>query len=235
MKQRPKKPNLKIKNNSLPIVDWQSFLPAPIIGVDEVGRGCLAGSVYAAAVILNPAYSVDHYTDSKLLSEPRREELFEEILLRHQIGIGFASVDEIFEMNIFRASLLAMRRAVEKLKQRTGHILVDGKFPIPDMKAFRQTPLIKGDLRAKPIAAASIVAKVSRDREMKKWAEKYPHYGFERHKGYATVDHKEAIQSFGVLHIHRKAFAGVREFVERSAEVDVISTVPRTVGRSPSS
>ncbi len=192
--------------------EWQGLTPAPIIGVDEVGRGCLAGPVYAAAAILNPNKDFSHYTDSKLLSVSRREKFAQEILENHRIGVGFATVAEIEELNILRAALLAMRRAVLALNVETGHLLVDGTFPVPDLKGFRQTTLIKGDLRAEPVAAASIVAKVTRDRVVSELEEKFPQYGFAKHKGYSTQAHKAAIQKFGPCAEHRRTFAGVKEY-----------------------
>jgi ribonuclease HII len=195
--------------------DWKSLSPGPIIGVDEVGRGCLAGPVYAAAVIIKSEDFVSEFTDSKKLSEIRRDFLAEQIHKHHMVGIGFATRAEIDRINIFQASLLAMKRAVEELKLTSGHIIVDGKFPIPDMKGFLQTPLIKGDLRAAPVAAASIVAKVTRDALMKKLAEKFPQYGFERHKGYSTEEHKEAIKRVGPCYEHRQTFSGVKEYLQQ--------------------
>lgn len=192
--------------------NWLGLTPQPVIGVDEVGRGCLAGPVYAAAAILNTQHSYAHYTDSKLLSAARREKFAQEILAHHQVGIGFATVAEIEEMNILRAALLAMRRAVLALKVDCGHLLVDGTFPVPDLKGFRQTTLIKGDLRAEPVAAASIVAKVTRDRVVSELEEKYPQYGFAKHKGYSTQAHKAAIKQFGPCSEHRRTFAGVKEY-----------------------
>lgn len=193
--------------------DCSGLKTRPLIGVDEVGRGCLAGSVYAAAVILDESKCLDEFTDSKLISAPRREELAEQIKREHRVAVAFASVSEIDKLNIFQASLLAMWRAVLALKQDTGHVLVDGKFTIPHLKSFPQTAVIKGDLRVKAIAAASIVAKVARDSEMITMAKRYPDYGFENHKGYSTVFHKEAIKKWGVLKIHRRTFMGVKEYV----------------------
>lgn len=195
----------------LPPVEWQSLLPNPIIGVDEVGRGCLAGPVFAAAVILPSDFSVEGITDSKLLSEARREKLAELIQAQAQVGIGFASVGEIDRLNILQATFLAMRRAIENLGVGIGHVLVDGNQRISGLEGFRQTPVVKGDLRATPIGAASIVAKVTRDQLMKRMAEKYPLYGFEKHKGYASALHLEAIQKHGPCVQHRSTFAGVRE------------------------
>lgn len=184
-----------------------------MIGVDEVGRGCLAGSVYAAAAILTPEFSVAGVTDSKLLSELRREQLVPEILAQARVCVAFADVDEIAELNILQATFLAMRRAIEGLGVQTGHLLVDGNQKIPKLaSSFQQTTLVKGDLRAAPIAAASIVAKVTRDRYMVELAERFPGYGFEKHKGYGSPEHKSAIQRLGPCLEHRRTFAGVREF-----------------------
>ena len=192
--------------------EWYGLQPSPIIGVDEVGRGCLAGPVFAAAVILPADFDIEGITDSKLLSEARREELAERIHDKCQVGIGFASVGEIDRINILQASFLAMRRAIENLGAGTGHVIVDGNQKINMLDGgFRQTTVIKGDLRATPIGAASIVAKVARDTMMKKLGEKYPVYGFEKHKGYAAPIHIAAIQKFGPCVHHRSTFAGVRE------------------------
>lgn len=202
------------RKGSLKRVDWRTFLPAPVVGVDEAGRGCLAGPVVAGAVILkspNPKKRLK-FGDSKALSALRREELFLEIQAEHQWAVGFASVEEIETLNIFRASLLAMRRAVAGLRVTSGHALVDGKFKIPDLDvSFSQTALIKGDARCAPVSAASIVAKVTRDRLMVELAEKFPSYGFEIHKGYATELHRTRIQEFGPCEHHRRTFAGVLE------------------------
>lgn len=196
-------------------IDWRSFSPAPIIGVDEVGRGCLAGPVYAAAVIFRSDLLSDLVTDSKLLSEKRREELAEQILKEHHVGIGSASVEEIDQINILNAALLAMKRAVEQLGVVSGHILVDGNKKIPNLPSFAQTTIVKGDLRAAPISAASIVAKVTRDRLMKELGAQYPVYGFEVHKGYSTPVHKQSIVAHGPCIEHRTTFAGVKEFINR--------------------
>lgn len=191
--------------------DWVNLSPRPIIGVDEVGRGCLAGPVYAGAVILDQKFSYTQYVDSKLLSARRREELALEIHAHHQVGLGFATVEEIERLNILQASLLAMARAVAALKVSAGHVLVDGNMTVPRLKGFTQTTLVKGDLRAEPVAAASIVAKVARDRLLGEMAKDFPQYGFAQHKGYSTAQHKAAIRRFGPCAVHRRAFAGVRE------------------------
>jgi ribonuclease HII len=199
-----------VKSKSLGPVDWTTIQPAPVIGVDEVGRGCLAGPVVAAAVILSyPQKNV--FFDSKLVPAPRREELLKHVESDHRWAVGFASVDEINELNILHASLLAMRRAVEALGAlECGHLLVDGKFRVPGAGLhFEQTTLIQGDSRCEPISAASIVAKVTRDRYMKNLAENFPEYGFEIHKGYATLHHRDMLAALGPTEIHRRKFRGV--------------------------
>lgn len=194
--------------------NWQLVTPSPIIGVDEVGRGCLAGPVYAAAVILNPEKPFAHYTDSKLLSGSRRDQYSNEIRLYHKVGVGFATVSEIDQLNILQAALLAMKRAIRNLGVTSGHLLVDGNVKIPGLPEFSQTTLIKGDLRAEPIGAASIVAKVARDQRLTELEELYPEYGFAQHKGYSTVVHKKAIARVGPCPEHRRTFAGVKEYCE---------------------
>lgn len=214
---------MKKKKIRWPALDWHSYTPSPVIGVDEVGRGCLAGPVCAAAVILNPDVSARAYKDSKMLSEARREALAQEIQQHHRWGIGFASVEEINQLNIFHASLLAMKRAVQQLGVKRGHILVDGKFPIRNMKSFRQTPIIKGDLRCKAISAASILAKVARDQLMKQLHQEYPVYDFQRHKGYSTPQHKELIKIYRPCAIHRRHFAGVKEHFQEQLKFEIPS------------
>lgn len=187
------------------------------IGVDEAGRGCLAGPVYAGAVIFNRRERSTEIRDSKTLSEIRRENVYEYILKRHRVGIGFATVEEITQFNILGAALLAMKRAVEELKLRddekeSAHVYVDGDQPIRNFR-LAQTAVVSGDERMKVIAAASIVAKVNRDREVRKLAELFPQYGLASHKGYATEEHRLAIKKHGPSVIHRPTFAGVREFV----------------------
>lgn len=192
-------------------------LPGPVIGVDEVGRGCLAGRVYAAAVILPQDFTQTEITDSKLIPEERRTVIALEIRQVAQVCVAFAEVEEIDEINILKASLLAMKRAVDGLGVKSGTVLVDGNQKIPQLsKDFEQITIIKGDLRAKAIGAASIVAKVERDQEMIKLAQTYPNYGFEKHKGYASESHRKAIQEFGPSPIHRKTFGCVKEFVVTS-------------------
>lgn len=196
--------------------DLHSIKDQFIIGIDEVGRGCLAGPVYAAAVLWNLESTVIPVTDSKMLSASRREKLSQLIFANHKVGIGSASVEEISELNILQATFLAMRRALQELGVATGHLLIDGNQRLPGVTGFQQTTLIKGDFRAPPIAAASIVAKVTRDRLMAEFAETYPGYGFEQHKGYSSKAHMEAIQKLGPCAIHRPTFAGVREYLPQS-------------------
>jgi len=192
---------------------WGECLPAPIIGVDEAGIGCLAGRVYAAAVIIQSKKDLRFYTDSKVLSEKRREELFVSIQTHHKFSIAFATVREIDELNILWASHLAMKRAVEGLGVSSGHILIDGRYRIRNVVGFEQTPVIGGDLLAKPIGAASILAKVSRDRYvLNELAKEFPNYDFEKHKGYGTELHRKKIKEFGPCREHRKSFGGVKEF-----------------------
>ncbi len=202
---------VKIAKPEYEKIDWRSFSPGPVIGVDEVGRGCLAGPVYASAVIFRSDILSDLVTDSKLLSEKRRDELAEQILKEHHVGIGYATVEEIDQINILQASLLAMKRAVEQLNVKGGHVLIDGNQKIPNLLGFQQTTVIKGDLRVATISAASIVAKVTRDRLMAELGETFPHYGFSSHKGYSTQAHKAAIAQHGPCFAHRKTFAGVKE------------------------
>lgn len=205
------------KNISFPVFDWQSQ-PSPVVGVDEAGRGCLAGPVCAAAVILKDNAEASLFTDSKLLSAKRRDELYDVIFQQALVGVGFASVLEIEKINILNASLLAMKRAIEKLSLSPGIVLVDGKFKVPGI-LVPQVALIKGELRAAPIAAASIIAKVSRDRLMDQMHEEFPQYSFLQHKGYATELHRKAIAEFGPTRHHRQCFAGVKEHVKRFTKV----------------
>lgn len=196
-----------------PLFDWQALQSEYIIGVDEVGRGCLAGRVYAAAVVIDPKKDWSDFTDSKLISEKKRNELSDRIKKDHKYSIAFASVEEINQLNILHASLLAMKRAVEGLGLEYGHVLVDGNKTITDLAySYEQTTLVKGDYRAAPIAAAAILAKVERDRYITELGEKYPKYGFSGHKAYATKEHKSAIAEWGPCEEHRKEFKGVKEF-----------------------
>ena len=183
-----------------------------ICGVDEAGRGPLAGPVYAAAVILDPARPVNGLTDSKKLSEKRRDELALAIK-QHAAAwaIAEASVAEIDELNILRASLLAMRRAVELLPHRPQEVWVDG-LHCPDT-GLPSRAIVKGDSSVAAISAASILAKTARDAAMLLLHEQYPQYGFDEHKGYPTAAHLAAIKLHGVSAVHRKSFRPVRELL----------------------
>ncbi len=176
-----------------------------IAGVDEAGRGPLAGPVYAAAVILKPVARIDGINDSKKLSEKKREELYD-VIIENSIAYAVYSVDEktIDEVNILNATHMAMNGAVNSLSVRPDFVLIDGNS-IKNMTLPHET-IVKGDAKSISIAAASILAKVSRDRYIIKMAEKYPEYGFEKHKGYGTKAHTEAILKYGPCEIHRKTF-----------------------------
>ena len=186
--------------------------PSPVLmlaGVDEVGRGPLAGPVIAAAVILDPSRPITGLRDSKKLTAARRAELAEIIEAQAlAVGIGRAEVAEIDLLNILRASLLAMERAVANLAVQPDVVYVDGN--ITPTLAMPAVAIVGGDDRVASISAASIVAKVIRDREMDRAAAHYPNYGFERHKGYATAAHLEALERFGPSPLHRTSFAPIR-------------------------
>lgn len=174
-------------------------------GVDEAGRGPLAGPVFAAAVVLFPQPVIEGINDSKKLTEKRREELFRSITSAAQdYAVGSATVGEIEEINILNATFLAMKRAVDGLKTRPGLALVDGNTAGTIGLPVRC--IVGGDAKSASIAAASILAKVSRDRVMTELAEKYPQYGFDVHKGYGTRMHRERILEFGPCEIHRRSF-----------------------------
>ena len=176
-----------------------------ICGVDEAGRGPLAGPVYAAAVILPDGLVIPGLNDSKKLSEKRREELFD-IIIEKAAAYAIASVDErrIDEINILNADFEAMNTAVSELKLKPDFVLVDGNI-MRGMTLPHET-VVKGDSKSASIAAASILAKVSRDRYMTAAAERYPEYGFEKHKGYGTKAHNEAILKHGPCELHRRTF-----------------------------
>lgn len=184
-----------------------------VAGVDEVGRGPLAGPVVTAAVILDPAHPIAGLADSKALSEKRREALFDEIKEKAKAwSIGRAEVEEIDELNILQATMLAMQRAVAGLEVSPNHVLVDGNR-CPDLPCSSEA-IIKGDGKIPAISAASIIAKVTRDREMVVMDEEYPGYGLAGHKGYPTKAHVAALQELGVTPIHRRSFAPVRRLLD---------------------
>ena len=183
-----------------------------VAGVDEAGRGPLAGPVVAAAVILPDGFDTTEINDSKKLSPKKRDRLYDYIRSgATAVGVGIVDAGEIDAINILQASLKAMRVAVESLGASPDYLLVDGNFKVP--MALSQEAIVKGDSRSVSIAAASIVAKVYRDRMMADYAALYPEYGFSGHKGYPTKAHKAAIELHGPTPIHRKTFRGVSEHV----------------------
>lgn len=193
-------------------MDWLEFENkvissgySAVCGVDEAGRGPLAGPVCAAAVILPQNTVIDGVNDSKKLSEKKREQLFDVITEKAlAYCVAWASVEEIEEINILNAAMLAMKRAVEGLSIKADFALIDGnKTPDLDIPAY---PIVKGDARSMSIAAASILAKVSRDRLMYEYDTKYPQYNFAKHKGYGTTLHREMILKYGPCEIHRPSF-----------------------------
>ena len=193
-------------------MNWLEFEQKAIIkgynhicGVDEAGRGPLAGPVCAAAVILPENTIIEGVNDSKKLSEKKREALFEVIKANAvSYSIAYSSVEEIESMNILNATMLAMKRAVEGLDIKADYAMIDGNR-LPDL-AIDSEFIIKGDAKSVSIACASILAKVSRDRLLYKYAEEYPEYGFDKHKGYGTKAHTQAIREYGPCPYHRMSF-----------------------------
>ena len=183
-----------------------------IAGVDEVGRGPLCGDVVTAAVILDPNNPIVGLTDSKKLSEKKREALFD-VIKKNALAwcVARASVDEIDELNILHATMLAMQRAVSGLNIKPNYVLVDGNR-CPNF-GIRTQAVVKGDLLVAEISAASILAKVTRDREMVELDKLYPQYGLAKHKGYPTKDHLNAIELHGVNHLYRKSFAPIKRLL----------------------
>lgn len=189
-----------------------------ICGVDEVGRGPLAGPVTAAAVILDPARIPDGLNDSKTLTEARRNALFDAILAVAQVSIAHASVEEIDAINILRASHLAMERAIKGLAIPADHALIDGNL-IPKGLRLSAEPIVKGDARSLSIAAASIMAKVTRDRIMVDLAQQYPAYGWNQNAGYPTPAHLQALLDFGITPHHRRSFKPVHNILYQDNSV----------------
>lgn len=183
-----------------------------ICGVDEAGRGCLAGEVYAGAVIFDETTFIEGLNDSKKLSEKKREILFNEIVSKSlTYCVATATIQEIEEINILNASMLAMKRAIEGLSIKPDLVLVDGN-KTPDLNIPVKS-IVQGDGKSFSIAGASILAKVSRDRYMLEMAEKYPNYVFEKHKGYGTKLHYQRLTEFGACEIHRPSF--LKKFYEK--------------------
>jgi len=192
-------------------LDWD--VPGLIAGVDEAGRGPLAGPVVAAAVILDDLNPIKGLADSKTLTALRREKLFDEIRAKALCcSIAQASVEEIDELNILQATLLAMRRAVEGLRLKPAKVLVDGnRLPVLDVLA---EAIVKGDSLVPAISAASILAKVTRDRWCVEYHQQFPQYGFATHKGYGTAEHMAALREHGACPQHRKTFSPVAEVLK---------------------
>ena len=187
-----------------------------ICGIDEAGRGPLAGPVVAAACILPTDCEILYLNDSKKLTEKRREELFVEIQEKAvSFGVGIVSPAVIDEINILQATYEAMRQAVEKLSVRPGVFLNDAVV-IPGIDESRQVKIIKGDAKSVSIAAASILAKVTRDHMMEEYDRLYPEYGFAKHKGYGTKAHLDAVREHGMCPIHRRSF--LKKFMERESK-----------------
>ncbi|MGN6827309.1 ribonuclease HII [Paucibacter sp. M5-1] len=194
-------------------LSWDA--PGLIAGVDEAGRGPLAGPVVAAAVILDELHPIRGLADSKVLTEKKRERLFDEIRAKALCCcIAEASVEEIDRLNILQATMLAMRRAVEGLRLKPTKVLVDGnRLPVLKIPA---EAIVKGDSKVQAISAASILAKVTRDRQCLAMHELHPEYGFAGHKGYPTADHLAALRAHGACAWHRRSFGPVRQLLESS-------------------
>lgn len=189
---------------------WQGV----VCGVDEAGRGPWAGPVVAAAVVLDVAHIPNGIHDSKKLSAIKREALFEAIMTHaRSVGVGVASVQEIDAHNILQATFMAMQRAVAELDCAVDAALVDGNRA-PTLHGLQVQTLVKGDSKSLSIAAASIIAKVTRDRMMSALAQDYPQYGFERHAGYGTAQHQQALAQHGVTPHHRTSYAPIRALLE---------------------
>ena len=179
-----------------------------VAGVDEVGRGSLIGPVYAAAVILNNSINQKLLKDSKSLTKEKRNELYKYIRQNSVWAIGQASTKEIEKINIFHASLLAMKRAILKLKKKPSLVLIDGN-KLPTIKNYNLKYIIKGDQKISSISAASIIAKVSRDKFITKLSEEFSQYGWDTNFGYGTKEHLKAIKKFGITKYHRKTFSPI--------------------------
>jgi len=207
---KKQKKSLDLHQN-IPSFNLELEIGGRVCGVDEVGRGPLAGPVMAAAVILDPDNIPPGLNDSKKLSAKKRQILYPLIMATSHVGLGEASVEEIDRLNILQASLLAMRRAVENLPLKADHALVDGNH-LPEL-ICPASAIIKGDSKSLSIAAASIIAKINRDFLMAKMAEKYPEYGWQTNAGYGSRHHMEALRLVGPCDFHRKSFAPIRKLM----------------------
>jgi len=198
----------------MPNLDIEKSYPHKIVcGVDEVGRGCLAGDVYACAVILPkdfPEEILNQLNDSKKISSQKREYLSEEIKKNAIWSIGIATVEEIAEINILHAAMLAMERAIAGLKEYPDVALIDGNRAPNNLKCESQT-VVKGDAKSCSIAAASIIAKVDRDKKMAELAKDFPHYAWEKNAGYGTKAHMEGIDNHGITPWHRSGFSPIKQ------------------------
>ena len=209
--------NLEIETNL-----WSKNI-INICGIDEVGRGCLAGPVYSAAVVLDQktnfgSKDFNQINDSKKLSEKKREKLFDYIIDISKFGIGICTVEEIDHLGIQQAVKVSMIRAVESLEIQPDHLLIDNMKLDLDIP---QTSIIKGDQISKSISSASIIAKVSRDNLMKNQiSNNYPMYKFEKNKGYGTKEHMDAIKTFGITKQHRKSFEPIKSMIENNHEAN---------------
>ena len=186
-----------------------------IAGVDEVGRGSLVGPVYAAAVILKKSINTKLLKDSKSMSSSKRKVLFSHIKKNSIWAIGKASLKEIEQLNILNASLLAMKRAIKKLKKKPSHVLIDGN-KLPELKNYKLKSIIKGDQKIPSISAASIIAKVARDRLITKMSKKYKKYAWDKNAGYGTKQHLKALKKFGITKHHRKNFSPIHNMLSPS-------------------
>lgn len=198
-----------------PTFEIEQSLPGIIAGIDEAGRGPWAGPVVASAVILDPTDIPTGLADSKTLTEKRREAIALEIHARARVGVGLASVEEIDKINILQATFLAMARAEENLPQAPDICIVDGSQK-PTLRAQTEM-VVKGDAKSLSIAAASIIAKTTRDQMMRKLALAHPHYAWEANKGYGAPAHRAGLDAHGVTPHHRKSFAPIRVLLEASA------------------
>lgn len=219
----PSPKSSKAKSQAKAVVEQQvSFVwevPGLVAGVDEAGRGPLAGPVVAAAVILDDLKPIKGLADSKVLTAARREKLYDEIRAKALCcSIAQASVQEIEELNILQATMLAMRRAVEGLRLKPVKVLVDGnRIPVLDVLA---EAIVKGDAKVPAISAASILAKVTRDRWCAEYDLQYPQYGFAKHKGYGTAEHMDALLAHGACPEHRKTFRPIAEVLAGKVIID---------------
>jgi ribonuclease HII len=215
-KKRSDAKPVRVKKEPVIQVAFAWDAPGLIAGVDEAGRGPLAGNVVAAAVILDDLHPIKGLNDSKKLTALRREKLYEDIIARALcVSVGEANVEEIDRLNILQATMLAMQRAVNGLRLKPTKVLVDGNR-IPKLDVLAEA-IVGGDAKVQAISAASIIAKVTRDRQCDALHAQYPQYGFDAHKGYGTAEHMAALKKYGATPIHRKSYAPVAQAIARQA------------------